>query len=911
MVRVRSRLEGAAVGEAVTGSVVRQFRRLSNRELALIRRTGLSDQKVALINSILVERQVGIARASERELVRRFAEQRRIVKPQIPIGVAQNLRAAILKGIISNRVARDFVARARAGRFLSAESAREFIKKTQRVRTIPPSVIIPPSFKPSFQKGTVKTLVSGQISDIVKKGILAKKTLDAINKSISDQLKKLGVTDEKIEKFIRTSLTTNLANPKFALRLLDKQGILSEIKEFQVESRVGAIKGVRDKPLTTALTFGVARALPSIFSFLGRTKIIKKGGKFIPEGLKKIGQKIIPKALVGSYIAVSGLEVAKAPSGEKAELIGRKLTTEVLPFHLGTKSGVRGVLRKEIQTELKKELSKLSKNKRAAFLELMKKADLLKKAQVTLRDVDLKRLKRIPGKAKPTILKFLKDQDIIVGGSLGQQTAVKVKRTLVQSDLDLYTEKNPVKTARDLVRNLQKRGIKRVSQVRVRGKPTGRVTIAGKKVAEFHNVDRLLVNIESVIPRWKLPGTFIVRTKSGIRVPKITVQLKRKLIGGFTDPHRSKDLKDARDILNQLFKRAELRARGKFFFREKNIKALEKTFGVRISRKALKKDIKKLRLPPKISIRRFKKPRVLKRRPSKGTVKVGGVIRGRKISRKVKKPSQISQRKLRRISQLPIKRFRPSQRLIKRPRRRAGPSQPPRRPTRRRPPPTRRVPPSQPPRRRPSERLLIKQPTRGLPIKPFPRTPPSKKPPKALLIRRKIRRKRRIGTVQVYNIFGKDKGRFIKLNRTPLTRNDALSRGSFAIDHTTSRTLKIIPAGTSRQPGRINLKEKGYFQRNKKKLRNFKTRKGRKKILINSYIERTKHAIDTRGEKRQLSLARFIKQQGFTRSIKSATRRSVRRSPIRRPTARSPITLRRLPMLKRNSLGQFIKRKRR
>ena len=121
---------------------------------------------------------------------------------------------------------------------------------------------------------------------------------------------------------------------------------------------------------------------------------------------------------------------------------------------------------------------------------------------------------------------------------------------------------------------------------------------------------------------------------------------------------------------------------------------------------------------------------------------------------------------------------------------------------------------------------------------------------------------------------------------------------TFAIDNTTSRTGKIVPAGTSKKPGRIGAKEKRYFQKQRRKLRNFKIRKGKKKMLINTYIERTKHAIDTRGEKRQLSLARFAKQQGFTKSVRRAPRRTTRKSVVRRTS------------LQRNSKGQFIKRRR-
>ena len=52
-------LEGAAVGEEVSANVIREYRRYDDRKLTLIRSQGISDQRVALINTILAERQTG------------------------------------------------------------------------------------------------------------------------------------------------------------------------------------------------------------------------------------------------------------------------------------------------------------------------------------------------------------------------------------------------------------------------------------------------------------------------------------------------------------------------------------------------------------------------------------------------------------------------------------------------------------------------------------------------------------------------------------------------------------------------------------------------------------------------------------------------------------------------------------
>lgn len=115
--------------------------------------------------------------------------------------------------------------------------------------------------------------------------------------------------------------------------------------------------------------------------------------------------------------------------------------------------------------------------------------------------------------------------------------------------------------------------------------------------------------------------------------------------------------------------------------------------------------------------------------------------------------------------------------------------------------------------------------------------------------------------VQVFDVFGKSRGKFVKLNVKPLTRGDALSKGAFAIDRTTSRTFKIKPKGKSRTPGVLLKGERNYFKRQGFKLREVRIKKGRKFKLKNKYIEKVGHAIDSAGERSGLSIAKLLKQQ--------------------------------------------------
>lgn len=115
--------------------------------------------------------------------------------------------------------------------------------------------------------------------------------------------------------------------------------------------------------------------------------------------------------------------------------------------------------------------------------------------------------------------------------------------------------------------------------------------------------------------------------------------------------------------------------------------------------------------------------------------------------------------------------------------------------------------------------------------------------------------------LQTFNVYGKSGKKFIKLNTKPLRKIDALSRGTFAIDHTTSKSFKIIPAGKRKKFGALRKSERNYFNRAGYKLREFKVRRGRAFQIKPRYIERTRYGIDTRGEKRGLTIAKFVRQQ--------------------------------------------------
>lgn len=107
-------------------------------------------------------------------------------------------------------------------------------------------------------------------------------------------------------------------------------------------------------------------------------------------------------------------------------------------------------------------------------------------------------------------------------------------------------------------------------------------------------------------------------------------------------------------------------------------------------------------------------------------------------------------------------------------------------------------------------------------------------------------------------VYGLNKGAYMRLNRLPLLKQDALSRGAYAVDRTTSKTFKLIPVPNVTKFGRIIKREKGYFTLTKQKFREYKIIKGQKKILTYTLIEKRKYGIDTPGEKKGLSLYRYL-----------------------------------------------------
>ena len=112
---------------------------------------------------------------------------------------------------------------------------------------------------------------------------------------------------------------------------------------------------------------------------------------------------------------------------------------------------------------------------------------------------------------------------------------------------------------------------------------------------------------------------------------------------------------------------------------------------------------------------------------------------------------------------------------------------------------------------------------------------------------------------------------WVRLSETGLTKNAALSRAARVVDNTVSAKFRIKKA----LEGDPKIKD-SYFNYNKNKFRDFIIRKGKKIPVQNTFVEKQgKGRIDTSGEKVGLTIAKYLKQQGWAGRKKSKNQRAL------------------------------------
>lgn len=161
-----------------------------------------------------------------------------------------------------------------------------------------------------------------------------------------------------------------------------------------------------------------------------------------------------------------------------------------------------------------------------------------------------------------------------------------------------------------------------------------------------------------------------------------------------------------------------------------------------------------------------------------------------------------------------------------------------------------------------------------------------KKPSEEWKMKKKTRgRKKKV--IQAYDVFArpvkrvKKRGRpkLIKVNKVPLSKTRARDLRNYITDTSLSRTATIKK--TKGKPQTTKLKvPKNYAKKTSPKFRRYRTIKGKRKLLPKgAVVEKRKNILDTRQEKRKISLRKRIKQiQKKQTKRKTITRNSTRRT---------------------------------
>lgn len=165
------------------------------------------------------------------------------------------------------------------------------------------------------------------------------------------------------------------------------------------------------------------------------------------------------------------------------------------------------------------------------------------------------------------------------------------------------------------------------------------------------------------------------------------------------------------------------------------------------------------------------------------------------------------------------------------------------------------------------------------PLRPtLKKTPPPRKPlkkAKTVIAPKRFGKKTLKKAREGWFIKVKRKGKIVNLNARPLTIEDAKDYLAYRVDNRIVRSGWFEPLGKTKNIVKLPKDIKGYFNKNKRKLRPFKIRVGKKKAIRNGYIEKRKFIQDTRGEKRQLKLARAKSKR--RKVVKSRSKRKKRR----------------------------------
>lgn len=131
-------------------------------------------------------------------------------------------------------------------------------------------------------------------------------------------------------------------------------------------------------------------------------------------------------------------------------------------------------------------------------------------------------------------------------------------------------------------------------------------------------------------------------------------------------------------------------------------------------------------------------------------------------------------------------------------------------------------------------------------------------PPSALpQLKSQIQKKKSLGAG--YNVLGKQlkSNKFFQINHTPLTKERAKDIGSYYVSNTLARTFRIRSAGKQAQEDYEFMGVPlDYFKYKESQLREFKVRKGKEIETPEQFIQRSRFALNTPNERKQIQAFR-------------------------------------------------------
>jgi len=173
--------------------------------------------------------------------------------------------------------------------------------------------------------------------------------------------------------------------------------------------------------------------------------------------------------------------------------------------------------------------------------------------------------------------------------------------------------------------------------------------------------------------------------------------------------------------------------------------------------------------------------------------------------------------------------------------------------------------------------------------RPVPRKPgrPKKTVRKPVVLRLKGYSKKKLSkAVQTYYVVTKKRGKFVRLYPKPLKINHARDLAVYSIDNNLAKTALFIPLGKAKTVTAPPKKISGYYSKAKKKVRAYRIKHGKKKQLVNGFIEKRKYFQDTKGERLQAARLRKkkkVRRKPVKRKVVKRRKKVVRRkSPTRR-----------------------------